>query len=60
MTSARWQQVKAILVDALECASLAERGAFVEKACSADRQLKKEVEALLAFADNGAGYRRDD
>ena len=51
MTPGRWQQVKAILADALECASPAERHAFVEKACAADPQLKEEVEALLAFDD---------
>jgi hypothetical protein len=51
MTPERWRQVKAILADALECASSAERRAFVEQACAADVQLKEEVEALLAFAD---------
>jgi hypothetical protein len=51
MTPEQWQQVKAILADALECASPAERRAFLEKACAADLQLKEEVEALLAFDD---------
>jgi len=41
--------VKAILADALECASPAERRALVDQACAADVQLKEEVEALLAF-----------
>ena len=49
MTPERWQQVKAILADALECASPAERRALVDQACAADVQLKEEVEALLAF-----------
>ena len=51
MTPERWQQVKVILAEALECASPAERRVFVEKACAADLQLKEEVEALLAFDD---------
>jgi hypothetical protein len=51
MTPERWQKVKAILADALECASPAERRALVEQACEADAQLKEEVEALLAFDD---------
>jgi hypothetical protein len=51
MTPERWQQVKAILADALECASPAERHALVEQACKADVQLREEVEALLAFDD---------
>jgi energy-converting hydrogenase A subunit M len=51
MTPERWQQVKAILADALECVSPAERHALVEQACAADVQLREEVEALLAFDD---------
>jgi hypothetical protein len=51
MTPERWQEVKAILGDALECASPAERRALVEQACEADAQLKEEVEALLTFDD---------
>jgi hypothetical protein len=51
MTPERWQQVKTILADALECASPAERRALVEQACKADVQLKEEVKALLAFDD---------
>ena len=51
MTPERWQKVKAILADALECASPAERRALVEQACETDVQLKEEVEALLAFDD---------
>jgi hypothetical protein len=53
MTPERWQQVKAILADALERPSFAERLLFVEQACGNDAQLKEEVEALLAF-DDGA------
>jgi hypothetical protein len=49
MTPERWLQVKAILADALECASPAERRALVERACVGDVKLKEEVEALLAF-----------
>jgi hypothetical protein len=51
MTPQRWQQVKAILADALDCTSPTERLRFVEQACEGDVQLKEEVEALLAFDD---------
>jgi hypothetical protein len=51
MTPERWQQVKAILADALEHTSPTARLRFVEGACEADVQLKEEVKALLAFDD---------
>lgn len=52
MTPQRWQQVKAILADAIECDDAVQRAAFVESSCAGDPLLKQEVEALLAYADN--------
>jgi hypothetical protein len=52
MTPQRWQQVKAILADAIECDDAVGRAAFVEGSCAADPLLKQEVEALLAYADS--------
>jgi hypothetical protein len=51
MTPQRWQQVKAILADALECAKPDERAAVVQRACVGDQLLKQEVDALLAHAN---------
>jgi serine/threonine protein kinase/tetratricopeptide (TPR) repeat protein len=53
MTPEQWQQVKDVLNRALELAP-AERAGFLDRACSADSSLRKEVEALLA-ADDAAG-----
>jgi hypothetical protein len=52
MTPQRWQQVKAILADAIERDDAPQRAAFVKRACAGDPLLKQEVEALLAYADN--------
>ena len=52
MTPERWQQVKAILADAIEQDDANQRAAFVEDACAADPLLKQEVEALLAYAND--------
>ena len=52
MTPERWQQVKAILAEAIECNDAVGRAAFVESSCAGDPRLKQEVEALLAYADN--------
>jgi hypothetical protein len=54
MTSERWQQVKAILAEAIEQDDALRRAAFVESSCAGDPLLKQEVEALLAYADNPA------
>jgi hypothetical protein len=51
MTPERWQQVKAILAEAIECDDVLGRAAFVENSCAGDPVLKQEVEALLAYAD---------
>lgn len=47
MTPTRWQQVKGVLGDALDCADTAERSAFVRNACAEDTALLREVESLL-------------
>jgi hypothetical protein len=50
MTPERWQQVKAILADAIERDDPRRRASFVERSCAGDSILKEEVEALLAYA----------
>ncbi|HEX6127322.1 MAG TPA: protein kinase [Pyrinomonadaceae bacterium] len=45
--SDRWQEVKEILHAALEV-SPAERGAFLDKKCGADVDLRREIESLIA------------
>ncbi len=47
MTPERWEQVSKILADALD-RPLAERAAFVVKACADDDELRAEVETLLS------------
>jgi len=51
MTPRRWQQVKAILADAIEREDALQRATFVESSCAGDPLLKQEVEALLVYAD---------
>ncbi|HEX6901103.1 MAG TPA: serine/threonine-protein kinase [Thermoanaerobaculia bacterium] len=50
VTPDRWQQVKAVLEDALERQG-AEREAFLADACQGDDELRREVESLLASED---------
>src|SRR5215472_5472252 len=45
----RWQKVKDVFGDALE-QGLADRGAFLDRACNGDHALRAEVESLLAAA----------
>lgn len=52
MTPQHWQQVKAILIAALECESSSERAALVERSCRGDLFLREEVESLLAYDDD--------
>jgi serine/threonine protein kinase len=47
----RWEQVKDVLHGALELTS-ERRAAFLDQACSSDDSLRREVESLLACADN--------
>jgi hypothetical protein len=53
MTPQRWQQVKTILADAIECDGALQREALVENSCAGDPLLRQEVQALLAYADPG-------
>jgi len=50
LTDQRWQQVRAVLEDALEQEPSA-RLAFVERACAGDSQLQREVEQYLDCED---------
>ena len=52
MTPQRWQQIKPILADAIECDGALQREALVESSCAGDSLLRQEVEALLAYADS--------
>ena len=53
MTPERWQQIKGVLDQALDLAP-SERAALLDRVCSADSSLRKEVEVLLA-SDEEAG-----
>ncbi len=50
VTPERWQQIKGIVTQALESPA-AERAAYVDRACSGDRELRGEVESLLEAAE---------
>jgi eukaryotic-like serine/threonine-protein kinase len=47
MTPERWQEIKNVLAQALEIKP-AERAAFLDRSCSGDSSLRREVELLLA------------
>jgi hypothetical protein len=47
MTPERWQQVKHILQEALDLTP-AKRPAFLDRVCSTDHSLRREVESLLS------------
>ena len=53
MTPERWQQIKSVLAEALECPA-ADRASFVDGASRGDDELRREVHSLLAVAD-GSG-----
>ena len=48
MTSQRWGEIKAVLAGVLETAP-GERAAALERLCHRDAELRREVEALLAY-----------
>ena len=50
MTPERWQQIKAVLHEAIEMAP-EQRSVFLERACADDPILRNEVESLLASND---------
>ena len=47
VTPERWQQIKAVLAEALDLPH-ADRTAFLERVCSGDPDLRREVDSLLA------------
>jgi tetratricopeptide (TPR) repeat protein len=47
MTPERWQKIKQVAVEALECDS-SERAEFVAQACAGDATLQREIDLLLA------------
>lgn len=51
MTPERWQQVKFVLQEALEIAP-ERRPAFLDRACSTDHSLRREVESLLSSSND--------
>jgi eukaryotic-like serine/threonine-protein kinase len=51
MTPERWQEIRDVLEKALELAP-GERSAFLNRACSSDQSLRREVETLLASSDD--------
>jgi formylglycine-generating enzyme required for sulfatase activity len=50
MTNEQWQQAKELLHQALELAP-EERAAFLDRVCSSDHSLRKEIETFLASSD---------
>jgi eukaryotic-like serine/threonine-protein kinase len=53
MTPERWQQIRGVF-DQASTLSVAERAAFLDQACTADAELRDEVESLL-LSDDKAG-----
>ena len=51
MTPERWQQVKCVLEEALEIAP-EQRPSFLDRACSTDHSLRREVESLLSSSND--------
>ena len=57
-TPERWQQVSAVLDEALELPA-PDRAAFLDRACAADPSLRPEVDALLAAEAASSGFLED-
>lgn len=51
MTPERWQQIKAVLEQALETPQQ-ERSAFLDQACSDDVEMRKELDSLLKSSED--------
>src|SRR5256714_11090416 len=51
----RWQQIEAIYDGALEMPAAA-RGAFLQRACADDTELRSEVDSLLSSHDQASGF----
>lgn len=52
MDTLRWQQVKAVVGNALDASDTTERSAFLARACADDTSLRREVESLLAHSSD--------
>ena len=52
MTCARWQEVKAVLAEALEYDSEVDRLVFLAASSHDDPDLRAKLDALLAFQDH--------
>src|SRR5262249_4840710 len=50
MTPERWQQVRQVLEDALGL-PIEQRSAFLDRACSTDASLRRDVESVLVVAE---------
>jgi hypothetical protein len=55
MDSQRWNQVERLYYAALEQVS-SRRSAFLEQACGADEELRREVESLLAQGEKSGMF----
>ncbi|CAN5825259.1 hypothetical protein BH20ACI4_BH20ACI4_03810 [soil metagenome] len=55
MTSEQWQKVKGLFDDALALAPV-KREKFLKNACGTDRELRREVENLLASFENAESF----
>jgi serine/threonine protein kinase len=55
MTPERWQQVKSVFDRAIEIAP-EERSSFLDRACSTDHSLRREVESLLASENEASSF----
>ncbi|PYK71920.1 MAG: serine/threonine protein kinase, partial [Verrucomicrobia bacterium] len=55
MTPERWKQIEAIFEQALELKAN-ERAAFVQKSCTGDEELRREVESLLESHATAGGF----
>jgi len=55
MTPERWQHVKQVLQSALEYEP-AQQAAFLASACADDEDLRREVESLLGYQEQGANF----
>ncbi|HEU4509422.1 MAG TPA: protein kinase [Pyrinomonadaceae bacterium] len=55
MTPERWQQVEAVLQEALDRPPV-ERASYLDHACAGDQQLKEEATSLIAAYDEAAGF----
>ena len=52
----RWQRLKSILIDAFEEESADARRSFVERSCSDDEAMRRNVESLLAHSESDDGF----